>query len=98
MGMKIAFPNFGNKNETLVFPGMIGNGNRNTTRIPAHPWLLVLDQAGDQVSGELRRIKSCLTVCQESYLDFKKSDSIKIQQSGKDWNLLTWPNQSFLFY
>ena len=29
MGMKIAFPTFGNGNETLVFPGMVGNGNGN---------------------------------------------------------------------
>ena len=27
--MKIAFPTFGNGNETLVFPGMVGNGNGN---------------------------------------------------------------------
>ena len=28
-GMKIAFPTFGNGNETLVFPGMVGNWNGN---------------------------------------------------------------------
>ena len=28
-GMRIAFPKFGNGNETLVFPGMVGNGNGN---------------------------------------------------------------------
>ena len=26
-GMRFAFPTFGNGNETLVFPGMVGNGN-----------------------------------------------------------------------
>ena len=26
-GMEIPFPNFGNGNETLLFPGMTGNGN-----------------------------------------------------------------------
>ena len=26
-GIEILFPNFGNGNETLLFPGMIGNGN-----------------------------------------------------------------------
>ena len=28
-GMEIPFPNFGNGNETLLFPGMTGNGNGN---------------------------------------------------------------------
>ena len=32
-GMKIAFPTFGNGNETLVFPGMVGNGNGVTFKI-----------------------------------------------------------------
>ena len=27
MGMEIPFPHFGNGNETLLFPGMNGNGN-----------------------------------------------------------------------
>lgn len=27
--MEIPFPNFGNGNETLLFPGMTGNGNGN---------------------------------------------------------------------
>ena len=28
-GMENPFPNFGNGNETLLFPGMTGNGNGN---------------------------------------------------------------------
>ena len=32
-GMEIPFPNFGNGNETLLFPGMIGNGNGNGIEI-----------------------------------------------------------------
>ena len=28
-GMEIPFPHFGNGNETLLFPGMTGNGNGN---------------------------------------------------------------------
>ena len=31
-GMEIAFPNFGNGNETLLFPGMIGNRNGNEVK------------------------------------------------------------------